>query len=396
MTGATPSGARELWQWNNTFLTVDWDNMFHSTNEKWLKPVRAHAGVSAAYDDPMVCGPHACPSETKAMKRLLGTPNVLGITKFEWYVNSPTGGGTIVKPWTEVKFQGGKNQSPHKHKLAHTQWKNVGRPATMTRIAVKGTNAASIGGPIDVTMDKALVNGHTYEVGIRATEIFGNQLIKKTTFRLDTTPPEIVSFGVTRGDEKDLAVHNLHDLSKMILEFRAFDLESSVRMVQWQVYHNTNEHLPHCKPGDVVSSTCDQVRDDKPHIGDVSEALTVGVKPDDCKKHPSATCVCTVAGDHCHLSEYKISLAKYVLGATSLDGFNWHGKNFTFALTATNRAGLFTTQRLVVQVDVTPPIAGAVNDSALGKPDIDYQQSRAIQGSFSGFTDPDSGIRAYM
>ena len=62
----------------------------------------------------------------------------------------------------------------------------------------------------------------------------------------------------------------------------------------------------------------------------------------------------------------------------------------------TNRAGLFNTQKLTVQVDITPPITGAVNDSALGKPDIDYQQSRTIQASFSGFTDPDSGIRAYM
>ena len=34
------------------------------------------------------------------MKRLLGTPNALGITKYEWYVTSPSGGPTIIKPCT--------------------------------------------------------------------------------------------------------------------------------------------------------------------------------------------------------------------------------------------------------------------------------------------------------
>ena len=100
-------------------------------------------------------------------------------------------------------------------------------------------------------------------------------------------------------------------------------------------------------------------------------------------------------GDHCHLSEYKFALGKYVKGLNTLtDGL--HNKNYTFELTVTNRAGLFNTQKLTVQIDTTPPITGAVNDSALGEPDIDYQQSATLQASFSGFSDPDSGIRAYM
>jgi len=53
-------------------------------------------------------------------------------------------------------------------------------------------------------------------------------------------------------------------------------------------------------------------------------------------------------------------------------------------------------RRFTVQVDTTPPLGGAVNDSAAGTPDIDYQQSTTLKASFSGFTDPDSGIRSYV
>lgn len=311
LTGATPSGARELWQWNNTFLTVDWHNMFHAKNEKWLKPIKAHAGVEEAYDDPMVCGPIACPSNTKDMKRRLGTPNDRGITKFEWYVTSPSGGPTIIPVWTEVKFQGGAHQSPHRDSIL-AQWKKVGRPATLTRLALKGIKPESIGGPIDLTMDKVLANGHIYEVGIRATEIFGNQLVKKTRFRLDTSPPEIIRFGITRGTEQELAVHNLHDLTKMALEFETFDAESSIRQIQWRLHKHTNVFLPHCKPGD--TKDCDQKYEDpsNPYIDDVSEAVTIVPKADDCKTHPTEACLCTVPGDLCHVRKYVMCTATHL------------------------------------------------------------------------------------
>ena len=65
-------------------------------------------------------------------------------------------------------------------------------------------------------------------------------LVKKTRFRLDVSYPEIPRFGITRGTERELAVHNLHDLTKMTLEFQAFDLESSIRQIQWRLHKHTN------------------------------------------------------------------------------------------------------------------------------------------------------------
>ena len=44
-------------------------------------------------------------------------------------------------------------------------------------------------------------------------------------------------------------MHNLHDLTKMQLEFQTFDVESSIRQVQWRLHRHTNTFLPHCKIG---------------------------------------------------------------------------------------------------------------------------------------------------
>ena len=67
----------------------------------------------------------------------------------------------------------------------------------------------------------------------------------------------------------------------------------------------------------------------------MSQAVTLIPKADDCVTHPTATCVCTIPGDHCHLSEYKFSLSKYVKGLTPLTGAP-HNRNYTFELTVVN------------------------------------------------------------
>ena len=392
LNGATPSGAHELWQWNATWITVKWENMFSSKNEPWLVPVDKVDDLAEDYDDPMVCGPAACPSNTQARLRRHGIPNNLGISKYEYYITSTSGAPTIVEPWTEVPFQGGKGQTGHLDGV-NDYWKDVGRPASHVRLAVKGVQKD----PVDVFMEEgaALQNGHEYEVGIRATEIFGNQLVKKTTFRVDTTPPEITEFGLTKDGERELAVHNLEDLTKASLEFTTFDVESGLRQIEWRMHKHTNSFLDHCKTGEWEAGSCDQATEPEVWIDDMSEAKVLYENATKCETHPEDACVCTVPGDHCHLKTYKFSLHKFVKEPVNLINAQ-HNRNYTFELTVINRAGMMNTQRLIVQVDLSPPVAGAVNDSALGVPDADFQVSRTLQASFSGFSDPDSGIRSYV
>lgn len=391
MTGAVPSGAHELWQWNTTFVTVDWTNMFSSQNEPWLVPVDTVQDLDEEYDDPMVCGPAACPKATQGRLRRRGIPNNLGVTKFEFYIRSTSGAPAVVANWIEVPYQGGKGQTAHPDGV-RDEWKNVGRPASHVRLAERRAQKD----PVDVVLQEgAIKNGHEYEVGIRATEIFGNQMIKKTTFRVDNTPPEIPEMGLVKDGERELAIHNLEDLTKASFEFTTFDVESGLRQIEWRLHKHTNEMLDQCKLHQWGAGTCDQATEEEAWVDDMSEATVLEENATKCEDHPEQACICTVPGDHCHLKTYKFGLQRLTKEPNNLMK-GQHNRNYTFELTVTNRAGLMSTKSLRVQVDLSPPVAGAVNDSAFGIPDHDFQQSRTLQASFSGFSDPDSGIRAYV
>ena len=80
-----------------------------------------------------------------------------GITKFEYSVTSPSGADTIVKEWTLVPFQGGKNQNSHPSGV-RDEWKESGRPTTITRLALRGDPAAKLN-PVDTYLEKRLTNG---------------------------------------------------------------------------------------------------------------------------------------------------------------------------------------------------------------------------------------------
>lgn len=166
---------------------------------------------------------------------------------------------------------------------------------------------------------------------------------------------------------------------------------------QWKLLSHTNRFLPNCKPGEhqLDEVHCGQATEESPTIDDEVIQKTLVAKVTECETHPSAACLCTVAGDHCHLRDYNLDLSGFVKGDKDLTA-GAHNTNYSFVVTVTNRAGLIETKTLTVQVDGTPPIAGAVNDSAFGVPDHDYQQNSELKASFSGFSDPDSGIRAYF
>ena len=50
MTGIVPSGAArgELWQWNDTMLTIDWTSMFTSRNERCV--LSLHTAYGCVYN----------------------------------------------------------------------------------------------------------------------------------------------------------------------------------------------------------------------------------------------------------------------------------------------------------------------------------------------------------
>lgn len=353
--GRPSAGAQEVWQTStNSRYQATWENVFSDPrNERWLKPTTRNGvpGLTAGYD-------HVSDgsSRTGAI-HLAGTPNRLGVTRFE------TG-------------------------LTCISCSNEGDP-TFTLVPGSELNADTLP-PLTVGIDQHLVNGHWYQFHVRATNVFGAQnTAQSEPFGIDVTPPEIEGLVMMR-DGRELVVHNLNNLQTMDLSFRTFDTESGLRQIQWSL-HGHRQLAPGVPEEDAV-------------LGGAS----IAVKPvDDCENYAEEACLCDgFVGKFCYLRDYTFPLASHLALADS--EADRHGRQFTFYLTVTNRAGLQTTTSHTVLVDVTPPDArgaavleGPVDEDAEAhlaagaQRDVDYTADAGVVVRFSGFVDRESGIDEY-
>ena len=340
----------ELWQTqSSTGVTATWDGLFAAPATKgWLNPSDRVGvpGLEPGYDQ----------RDGQAVNdvRPSGTPNNEGVTLFTVQLLCTSGADDIWPESLKVTAAGVQPTSvPH---------------------AIEGVPSTQLAEEV------AFVNGHFYNLIVRAHDTYSNSVERAVTVGVDVTPPELVNWGIQRDGEQMLAVHNLDDISSMRLTFHAFDTESGLRHIKWRLF----EHLPD-RPSDVDSAS--------PLVAEDSIAVKP-VNATECAALGNGKCVCTVAQHFCFLRGYEFPVKDHlVLVAGDLDR---HAQNFTFVLEVTNRAGLTTTQTLVTLVDLTPPsAAGAAVLEGVGATDSDYQQSMEVHVRFHGFVDPESGIRNY-
>lgn len=350
--GTVPFEARELWQTSNAGLTATWDGVLNDhRTAHWLKAT-TREGVSdltAGYDQP---------AGTKI--NVLGTPNEDGIVTFHTYLEcldcdfTPDGDADAVK-------------------------------AALAKAAPLPRDPATSRPPLHQTLATELQNGHHYRFHVRGDNVFGASAHQASIpFGVDVTQPDVTDFHVVNDEEPGLTAHSLNDLQHMQLVFRATDPESGLRHIDWDLY--AHQQL---NPGAQESTTL--VADASVDVSPVDDVAA-------CTAHGKHACVCNAfSGTYCYLRDYVFPVERHlVLADSELDR---HGRNFTFHLRVTNRAGLVTTLTREIIVDVTPPdaTAAAVHEGPGGEgaPDADFVQDSSIPIRFEGFVDHESGIRAF-
>ena len=78
-----------------------------------------------------------------------------------------------------------------------------------------------------------LKDGDTYHLKIEAVDIASHTLAEKRTVHIDRSVPHIVNIELVKDGYKKLFVHDQKDLSKMRLQFEAFDPHSGIETVEW-------------------------------------------------------------------------------------------------------------------------------------------------------------------
>ena len=75
--------------------------------------------------------------------------------------------------------------------------------------------------------------GDSLALKINAVDIAGNSYNEERAIHIDGSPPVIENIGLVKDGYRQLSVHDHVDLSKMNLEFDAYDPHSGIKTVEW-------------------------------------------------------------------------------------------------------------------------------------------------------------------
>ena len=175
-----------LWQTHHNDICLTWKNHFYNRfyhDNKVLNPIETDTsnGISGVYE------------QTKGILPVNGTKNVDGIIRF-WvsYANKSNINGSFISTIEATNL------------LAQSFCQNI-----------------------------ALQDGQTYTFQVQAVDIVNNSFSEERAIHIDRSVPHIENIWLVKDGYRRLYVHNTIDLSKMVIQFEAYDSHSGIQTVEW-------------------------------------------------------------------------------------------------------------------------------------------------------------------
>ncbi|XP_022105050.1 uncharacterized protein LOC110986986 isoform X2 [Acanthaster planci] len=306
-----------------TTVRLDWTGHFINANhhnQGFLKPIGSYAAgtIHPNYD------------QYFGLRGRAGILNKLGVTQFRAFYDIDHSGG---KTTIGVSDSNSDN------------WRN------------EATNTQA-------TYDLSLVDGDSIRFWVEARDLAGHFVRDNVLVHADSSPPVIEEFWLVRDGEVNLAAHHSVNLHEMRVVFRAYDIHSGLRTIEWRLFENH------------TGTEMEYERQTVP-------ARKLDMDSADCNP---VDCLCTPIGD-CYAADYSFS---------PTNDLGTHDHNYFIALTVTNQARLVATQTLKITVDTSPPKAGVVHDGIPGSNEVDFQEGNDLTAHWQGFFDKESGIKFYQ
>ncbi|KAJ8312968.1 hypothetical protein KUTeg_010341 [Tegillarca granosa] len=309
------SKSQHVWQTNHGKLCFLWKGRYYNNkyiHSNLLKPINAapHGMINGLYE------------QNTGLLPVTGTVNIHGITGFMYTLSK--GDSVIFQNKTVPNFT-----SQH------------------------------------ICLSPTVNDGETFYFQLTAIDIMDNTFDDEIDVHIDASIPEVENVWLVRDGYERLFVHNSTDLSKMILQFDAFDPHSGIFTVKWGIgTTGGGMELGHGSLGVIKHN-------------------------DSCVS--SENCYCPAVG-LCEQSNYTLSLNSLVHNNTHIGN---HNREYFFTITVTNMAHLVTVEHLDILVDDSPPVEGVVQEGPIDGPDIDYTSLDQVIVHWHGFIDHESGTKLY-
>ena len=219
----------------------------------------------------------------------------------------------------------------------------------------------------NVNLSLPLRDGDSVRVWFRASDYNSQQVTDSVLIHVDSSGPSLSELGLVRHGLGGLRLHGQSSLTDLTIEFDLFDQHSGVLDIEWSI--GTEPGLADVGYGNVPVQV---------------------IMADNCT---APECVCN--------SVLNCSLVHYIFSPPPSDLLvpptAHHDSEYHITITATNHALLSTHLSLVVTVDATPPLPGAVFDGPLDQGvDIDYTTDHTLQGWWAGFFDQETDVMFYQ
>ncbi|XP_062589946.1 uncharacterized protein LOC134251560 [Saccostrea cucullata] len=215
-------------------------------------------------------------------------------------------------------------------------------------------------------VDLDLKDGETRTITVTSKDLMNNSLSENITFHVDSSVPDIENIWLKKDGVRQLFVHNSTDLSKMKLEFKAFDSHSGLYSIEY--------FLGTSLGGKELAYKAIAVQ-------------TLGNKT--CEA--LVDCYCPSVGP-CEHSIYRVEFNHLIKNNTHI---GQHNREYHFTVKVTNEARLVSIQHVDILSDDSPPHKGVVYEGPQGYPDIDYTSENSVNVRWDGFIDHESGIMKY-
>uniref|UniRef100_A0A1I8JEP6 EGF-like domain-containing protein n=1 Tax=Macrostomum lignano TaxID=282301 RepID=A0A1I8JEP6_9PLAT len=211
-------------------------------------------------------------------------------------------------------------------------------------------------------------DGESAKFWVIGEDVMGNSRVNSFLMHIDSSPAELGTLSLTNRGVEGLVVHHSRDLHSLRAHWTASDLHSGLHTVLWEIFDNHTDEIVQ------MYSNMEGRR----HFDSLTLCQRDSERPDNC--------YCTQATG-CYNSFFAAS--------PNTNATTEHNHDLHIRLTVTNGAELVASSVMKISIDLSAPHPGHVFDGAPGDEEVDFQNGRHLTAHWSGFFDPESGVRMY-
>uniref|UniRef100_A0A1I8G1H5 Alpha-L-rhamnosidase n=2 Tax=Macrostomum lignano TaxID=282301 RepID=A0A1I8G1H5_9PLAT len=212
-------------------------------------------------------------------------------------------------------------------------------------------------------------DGESAKLWVRAEDVMNSSQVNSFVLHFDSSPAQLGQIGLVNRGVDGLVVHHSRSLHELRAQWTSSDVHSGLYTVKWEIIDNYTD-----------SAVLMHSQHERRQRFDSAES---------CRKT-------SYRPEYCYCTAITGCFNAFYAASPNTEATTEHNHDLLLKLTVTNSALLTSSSTIKISIDLSAPHPGHVFDGAPGsEEEVDFQSGRLLRAHWSGFFDPESGIRMY-